>query len=307
MLDLFYGWSLPKFTPPFNEHSGKWLTDMLCMELFNRWTNIALSRFKWRNLPATCNERALEETLFFYGKAVFFFDPDLGLAHTPVNLTGPFNIYFESVKRHAFSFNDFERDLTIDDSVLVKNNMTMTPDYLVVWNYVPKIVNCMRAIEIHTETLKRPFLIHCQEKEKTSVARAIKNVTDNEVAIVGSKILDPDSLNVLNLGDKCYLPEFWANVKNWTAQGMTALGIRNAFTEKRERLVTTEAEGEETIIRHALQSGLESRQAAAKEINAKWGTNIQVEANELEIFVEEELERNGELIGLEGGAGNGNV
>lgn len=286
----FMGFILPEFVPKRFTKSARYLNDIQCIDIFNRITNIALSRFKWTGLPDTCRADVLEETLYFYGKAVFFEDPDLGFIHTPVNLPGPFNIYYESIKREAYSFGDYHRRLTLDDSVLIKGNFTMSPDYFVTWTYTPKIANTLRAIDVHLETLKRPFMIKCQEKEKSSVKQALKAINDNEIAIVGDKFADSNNFQVLKLVDKSYLQEMWATLKNYFNQCFNSLGIKNNYTEKRERMITTEAEGEGNSIRHMLEAELSERQRACDEINRMFGLNVGVEANELETFTDELME-----------------
>lgn len=289
-MEGFFGWNLPMFIPERITKSARYLNDVQCMDIFNRITNIALSRFKWNGLPDSCMPEALEETLYFYGRAVFFEDPDLGFIHTPVQLPGPFNIYYESIRREAYSFGPYKRSLSIDDSVLIRANKTMSPDYLSTWVYTPKIANCLRAIDVHTETLKRPYMIKCQEKEKTSVRQAIKSISDNDIALVGDKFGDKDSIQVLNLGSTSNLSDMWANVKNYFNQCFNSLGVKNNYTEKRERMITTEAEGEGNSIRHVLEAELSERKEACRLINDMFGLNVSVEANELETFTDEMME-----------------
>lgn len=286
----FFGWILPEFTPARFAKSAQYLNNVQCMGVFNMITNIALSRFKWINLPDTCMPDVLEQTLFFYGRALFFEDEDLGFVHTPVNLPGPFNIYYESTVRYAYSFCNYRKKLELDNSVLIRANHTMSPDYLVVWNYAPKITNCLRAIDVHTETLKRPFLITCQEKDKQNVRTAINKIADNEIAVVGQKFVDGDAIKVMNLVKDSHLQDMWANVKNYFNQCYNSLGVKNNYTEKRERMITTEAEGEGNSIRHMLESALDERKRACELINKMYGLNVDVEANELETFTDEMLE-----------------
>ena len=290
-MSLFFGWNLPMFQPARQKGgNAQYLNNLQCMDIFNRVVNIALSRFRWMGLPDSCNSDILEQTLFFYGRAVFFLHEDGGLIHTPVNLPGPFNIYYQSTVREAYSFGPFHKTLSMDDSVLCRNNKTMTPDYLSVWNYVPKIANCLRAIDVHTETLKRPFMISCGEKETTSVKKALNSISDNEPAVVGDRLANPDSIKVLSLGTVSNLPDMWANVKNYCNQVFSSLGVRNTFTSKKERVITAESEGDTNAIRHVLESCLSMRQQAAQEVNEMFGTHISVEANELEVFTDEMLE-----------------
>lgn len=285
----FFGWILPDFRPVKIKNNSQYLNNMQCLDIFNRIANIALSRFKWTGLPDTCMPDILEQTLFFYGNAVFFEDTTLGFVHTPVNLPGPFNIYYESTVRYAYSFN-YHAKRNITDSVLIKNDHTMSPDYITVWNYTPKIANVLRAIDVHCETLKRPFMVKCMEKEVPSVRRAINKIADNEVAVVGDSFNDPNSIQVLNLGTTSNLQDMWATAKNYFNQCFNSLGVKNSYTEKRERMITTEAEGEGNAIRHRLESLLDERRAAADRINKMFGLNVQVEANELEVFTDELIE-----------------
>ena len=267
--------------------NADYLNSVAFMETFNRITNIAISRFKWTGLPDSCNERALELTLYFYGKALFFNDENLGYIHTPVSLPGPFNVYYESVRRNAYSFN-YEKWLDIDNSVLIRGNKTMTPDYFIAWSYSPKIADALRSIDVHTQTIKRPFAISATENERRSVEAALEKVCDNEIAVVGTKFTDKNNgLGVLNFNVNCYLSEMWANLKNYYQQAFSALGVDNSFTSKKERLVVNESEGEQNVIRHTLQSAYDERKKACEEINKMFGLNLNVEINQIDTFAEE--------------------
>lgn len=293
MLGVFGGFNLPNFTPlmpggrPKNV-TAQYLNDIACIDIFNRLTNIALSRYKWINLPSSCNERALEETLYFYGMAVMFNHPDLGIIHTPVNLPGPFNIYYESIVREAYS-HDFTARLTIDNSVVCKASKTYIPDYLSVWQYTPKIANALRSVDVQVETLKRPYLIKGNEKEVNSIRRALDKIQDNELAIVGLKFANEGDFGVLNLNVQSNLSDTWATIKNYFSQIMNSLGVRNQYSEKKERMITTEVEGEGNSTRHRMEANLASRKEFCKRVNEMFNLNIDVEANELEEFTDERI------------------
>lgn len=269
--------------------SAQELNNQMYMEIFNRVSNVALSRFKWSGLPESCRPEVLEMTLFFYGRALFFEDPLLGYLHTPVNLPGPFNVYYESVKRIAYSF-EYYAEYDLNNSVLIKANHNMFPDYQTVWNYTPKIANCMRAIDVHTETLKRPYMIVCPEKMVESARRILEKIGDNEIAVIGEQFGDNGEIKILPLATSSNLQDMWANVKNYLNQVYSSLGVKNSYTEKKERMITAEAEGEGNAIRHALESELAERQLACERINRMFGLNVSVEANETEQFMDELIE-----------------
>lgn len=290
MLFGFLPFELPEFTPKIPQgKQSKYLNTVQGIELYKRLSDIMLSRFTWNNLPDSCDERALEITLTYYGWALFFNDEELGYMHTPCTLPGPFNVYYESVKRRAYSYQ-YHKDYTIENSVLIRGNTSMLPDYLILVNYVPKIANAIRSVDVHTETLKKPFFVECEEKERKSVQRALNDVSDNEIAIIGRKAVDRmGPMSVLNTGVQCYLTDMWANVNSYLQQCLNALGVDNSFSYKKERMVQAEATGNEITIRHTLENELKCRETACKKINKMFGLNIKVEANQIDKFAIEQI------------------
>ena len=60
-MDGFIGMNLPGMVLPCNtDISPKVLNHQQTVEIYNRFVNMALSRFKWSGLPESCNESALE-------------------------------------------------------------------------------------------------------------------------------------------------------------------------------------------------------------------------------------------------------
>lgn len=287
MFDGFMGFMLPGFQPAGAKSNARYLNDVQVCEVFNRITNAALSRFKWSGLPDSCNERALEITLFFYGYALFFDDPNLGFIHTPANLIGPFNVYYESVNREAYSFQ-YRRKLTDADSVIIRANKTMTPDYLVPWVYAPKIADAIRSVDVHSQSLKSPFAIQCDEQNKRSALMALNKIKDNEIAIFSNKFGN-SNIQAMSLITNCWLSEMWANVKNYSTEAYTALGIENSYSSKKERMITSEASGQANPIRHILESELQCREMACEQINKMFGLNVGVEINQANEFADEQL------------------
>lgn len=288
MITSFFGNILPFFGGP-KKMTAKDLNNQQYAEIFNRISNIAIARFKWSGLPKTCRPEVLEETLYFYGSALFLEDPDLGFLHTPCSLPGPYNVYNESIIRYAKAF-EYDKEYNITNSVVIKANHTMFPDYLTTWAYTPKIANCMRAIDVHTETLKRPFIITCPDKTVSSARKMIEQISDNQVCVMGEKLGENGEIKVIPLATVSNLQDMWANVKNYFNQVYSALGVKNSYTEKRERMITSEAEGEGNAIRHSLESELAERKLACERINSMFGLNVNVEANEIETFMEELME-----------------
>lgn len=60
---------------------------------YNRIKELAISRFKWNNLPDTVDERFLELTLFEQGMAVFFNDDVMGYLALTTMIGGMLDVY----------------------------------------------------------------------------------------------------------------------------------------------------------------------------------------------------------------------
>lgn len=290
---MFFGNELPMFDPP--KGSAKYLNVVQAIDTFNYLVNVALARFEWDGLPDTCNPLVLEKTLLFYGRAVFFNDEEIGgYFHTPCNLPGPFNIYYESIVREAYSF-EYRKTYSIEDSVLIRSNLTMTPDYLHIWAYTPKIADAIRAIDVHMQSLKRPYAVVCQEKQRNTVIRTLNRITDNEIAVIGEKGMTGDDITVLNMETKSNLSEMWTAVRHYYQCVFNTLGINSMFTDKKERMVTSEATGQSNPTRHALESALHAREVAAEQINKMFNLNVSVTAKEIDAFRLEELLFRGDM------------
>ena len=62
-----------------------WENQEAYQDIFIQLSNMWLTLFKWDGLPNTCDERALEYTLMFSGKALFFRDDEpLSIGDYPV-------------------------------------------------------------------------------------------------------------------------------------------------------------------------------------------------------------------------------
>ena len=60
---------------------------------------------------------------------------------------------------------------------------------------------------------------------------------------------------------------------------LTVLGIDNANTDKKERLITNEVESNEELIKYYLNCYYKTRKKACDDINKKFGLNISIELN----------------------------
>ena len=260
----------------------------------SRLSELAMSMFKWKELPDSIDPRFLEYTLFYEGAAVFFKDKDLTERNLSKNeqeeggtylalqvvLGGDLNVYRVPNNRKAYAVNTYNKQLTVEDSVIIWNNMIRLPEYGRMMFYAEKLAQIDRAIDVNVKGQRFPIAILCDESQRLTMKQVYKQYDGNEPFIFGDKSLDLSGIQVINTGSP-YVADKLQQLKNniW-AEAMMCLGIPNSPSEKKERLVANEAKVSQGGTLASRSSRLEMRKRACDEINKMFGLAIDVEYNQ---------------------------
>lgn len=249
----------------------------------DRLTELSISMFEWVNLPDTVDERFLEMTLFTNGCAVYFNDDVLGNLALPVAINGQWNVYKIPIRRRAYSVNGYQNgDLTIDNSVMIYNNMIRTNSIRAVRMYARRLWDLDRSIDVNARAQKTPVLIQGTEQQRLTLLNAYKELDGNSPVIMADKDIDLRNgpISCINteapyVADKLYQlkTEIWN-------EALTYLGISNLNIQKKERLVADEVTRNMGGTIASRYSRLEMRRKAAEEINDMFGTDIEVNYRE---------------------------
>lgn len=258
----------------------------------SRLSELAMSMFKWKNLPDSVDSRFLEYTLFYEGAAVFFKDEYLSNSELSDNTDGSFlclqvvlggdlNVYRVPNNRKAYAVNTYNKQLTQNDSVIIWNNMIRLPEYGRMMYYATQLAEIDRAITVNVKGQKFPIAILCDESQRLTLKNVYKQYDGNEPFIFGDSSLDLNKMiQAINTGSP-YVADKLQDLKNnkWS-EAMMCLGIPNSPTDKKERLVANEAAVSQGGTLASRSSRLEMRKRACDEINKMFGLNIDVEYNE---------------------------
>ena len=255
----------------------------------SRLSELAMSMFKWKNLPDTVDSRFLEYTLFYEGAVVFFQDENLkenqlaekgGYLALQVVLGGDLNVYRVPNTRKAYAVNGYINNLNQKNSVIIWNNMIRLPEYGRMMFYANKLYQIDRAIDVNVKGQRFPIAILCDEEQRLTMKNVYKQYDGNEPFIFGDKNLDLNNIQVVNTGSP-YVADKLQQLKNniWS-EAMMCLGIPNSPSEKKERLVANEAKVSQGGTLASRSSRLEMRKMACAEINKMFGLDIDVEYNQ---------------------------
>ena len=147
-----------------------WQSEAQTQRAFFHFSNLlremALSRFTWTNLPETVDVRILERLLLQKGYALFFFDElTQNFYCTDCALGADLNVNYVPIHRRAIAPMGFQRELTIDNSVIIYNMTNAEPTYEFIDFYARRLAETIRTEDINISVQATPFIATGDEDE----------------------------------------------------------------------------------------------------------------------------------------------
>ena len=262
----------------FKEMNKK-LNNLTFTDYFYRLSLIALSIFKWENLPNGINERWIEKYLFDIGECMFFKDPILGF-RVSKSIDKGINIYNEPIDLEPESTGLTEPKTYKNgiDAVLIKNNDLSIPTLPTLQLYAYRLADLTRAQDVNITAQKTPILIITSDRQKLTMKNVFNQWSGNEPVIYGDKEMNIDGVKVLKTDAPIVFDKIQIQKHQLWNEVMTFLGVNNANQDKKERLVDDEVQANNEQVKICLDVMLKARQSACSEINRIFGTNIKVSA-----------------------------
>ena len=135
-----------------------------------------------------------------------------------------------------------------------------------------RLYEAERTADVNIKAQKTPVLLLIDEKQRLTMENIYSQYDGNKPVIFGDKnSLGENVIKAINtqvpfIADKIinYKKEIWN-------EALTFLGINNIMVDKKERLITDEANSNNELINLNLQSYLAPRQEACRQFNEKFG------------------------------------
>lgn len=262
-------------------------------DYYSRLKEIALSVFKWNNLPETCSARFLEDTLFHFGNAVFVHDPTMSFLTLKVAPSDTLNVYNEPLSFRAYS-TGYDRDYKADECVYIRNNYLEKSTDSTIILFAEKLAEIDISATINIKAQRTPVLVRCDEKTRTSLDAVYTQYDGGKPVIWGSKSLQDKPLEVLKT-DAPFIADRLREEKRavWN-EALEFLGLNtNPSDKKKERLIISEVNANNEQIDIQSETMLLTRVKACELINTMWGLNVSVERRVHEDVVNQEDVLNG--------------
>lgn len=241
--------------------------------------------------------------LFKFGYVAFFDSPEFGLAFQPANISG-YNFYYQPVKAivsNPLIPTDKNEFIIGEDCELLK----LTPDYMSTWDtisyFAEKLSTLDNAINMSLINNKFAFILGARNKQAAeSLKKVLDLINKGEPAVIVDRYLkddkaDKDSpfqfLERSNLKQSYLttdqLMDFQTILNNFDAE----IGIPTVPYQKKERLVTSEADSRQIDSTSRSQVWFETLSRSAEDVNKMFNTNISVK---LRYEIEQTPEEGGE-------------
>lgn len=246
------------------------------VQLYRDWIiNLAMQRYKWVGLPATCDERYLEFILVTQGVATIANVDPLGWISTQAALSGYPNIYDNPTNWESIGNNGHHANVTPANGVLVWSNYLRFPEYNFIDIYANRLARYDIAMEANLVQQSIPWIIKGPYEREQDMIQMVKQAAGGEPAVIGLKGISDIDIELMATNVECKAEQLQnAKARTWS-EVYTFLGIDN-LDRKGERMIEDEVNANNDPVDKRFLDGLSARRQAAEILNERFGLDIEV-------------------------------
>lgn len=237
------------------------------------------------NIPDTWNRDYLLYTLFARGYIAVVKTDRYGVICQSCGLSG-FDIYYAPT--HAFISNPLLRGILQPRIHVQCEVLKLTPDYQgiddMITYYANKLALSGETVDTNLVNTKLAYIFTAGNKAAAATFKMLyDDIASGKPAVVVDKSLIRDDgtlgIEMFNqqLSNTYIAGDVLSDMKKIEAQFDTDIGIPNANTDKRERLITDEVNSNNTETRAKLDLWLESLNDGADRANNMFGLSLRFE------------------------------
>lgn len=243
-----------------------------------------ISVFQWDGIPEEWAENYFQYVLFCYGHVGIINTDKYGVIPQECGLGG-FNVFYQP--RYITVANPLLSGLKQPVIGTECEVIKLMPDYGspmdIISTYADLMALCLETAGTNLLNSKLAFVFTAENK---AMAESFKKLYDNIASGEPMAVLDKDLYNEdgnrswdafsQNLGQNYITDRILDDMKKIEDRFNTDIGIPNANTQKRERLITDEVNANNVDTESKVRLWLETMQKDVKKVNKMFGLNLSV-------------------------------
>ena len=257
-------------------------------DYLRRMKMVALSLFEWK-LPKGMDSRYLEKSLYYKGMATLFETAEFGFINTQCSSNGYLNMYGLPSSLNCMTFNglhwykklytqlgeteEIRKTQREEECIFVMNDWEACPTCFTIEQFAYRMYLAQRTADVNMSAQRTPVMVVCSDKQRLTMENLYSQYDGNQPFIFGDKDanINENSLKSLKT-DAPYICDKVMDYKKeiWN-EFLQFLGVNSISIEKKERLITDEANQNNEVINLYLQSRLAPRQKACDQFNELYG------------------------------------
>lgn len=246
---------------------------------------IMLNRFRWVNLPDSCDGRFLEWCLLRYGIATICHQKDMPDAWQTLQASpeGFYNAYAIPTEWRAIGYDGKTQYSANENTgaICFYSQSRANP-----WNaielFARKLTHYERTEDSNLFNQIHPVIFIAEQEKKLELENIVNQVAGYETAIVGNKGIGSiiDDIKVLDMKTPIITEELARGWQNTFNEFLLYAGVPHLAFEKGERMIEDEARANSAPTNIALLNCLDARRDFAKKLNDRFSMDIQVVFND---------------------------
>lgn len=253
-------------------HGMYWQSQTYNRRLVNMYRNIivqmAMSRFRWLNLPPKCDARFLEWTLLHEGVATIAYprNQEGTFYSTRATFDSEPNVYDNFYKWRSTGNNGWNFYCTPENGTLVWDNCTRYPLMSGIQIKAQELAHIQLTKEMNRFHQQIPWILKGPESRKNDMVNIVKQVAGGEQAIITTNGFDDIEVDALMTSVPYLGEELAQDEKNTWNDVYQMLGIENS-TLKMERQTQDEVHAQKQPTTMVALASLTERRRAAEYLN----------------------------------------
>ena len=246
--------------------------------------SLAINRFRWVNLPNTCDARFLEMALHRNGIATICHERELPDVWQSLyaNPYGNFNAYGIPVSWYATGYDSTHYEVDEDNGELVYYSFSRMNPWNTIETYARKLTNYDRTEDVNLFHQHKPMILIAPQEKRLELENVLKQVSGYEPAILGDSNFANLAAEVtkIDTGVPLIVEELARGKQNCLNEYLLQIGIPHLAFEKGERMIEDEARANTAPTNIMLLDCLQARRQAANALNRRFGLDIEVYFND---------------------------